>query len=64
ADDEVPVCRLLECQMAVGIKDGKIVQIGKSLSGAARTIDASGKYVLPRRHRQTCRTDHPSCGTA
>ncbi|MGO7583535.1 hypothetical protein ACC689_13520 [Rhizobium ruizarguesonis] len=51
-------------QADIGIKDGKIVQIGQSLSGAARTIDASGKYVLPRRHRQPCRTDHPSCGTA
>jgi dihydroorotase-like cyclic amidohydrolase len=34
-------------QADIGIKDGKIVQIGQSLSGAARTIDASGKYVLP-----------------
>lgn len=30
-------------QADIGIKDGKIVQIGQSLSGAARTIDASGK---------------------
>ncbi|TAU33454.1 hypothetical protein ELI20_21680 [Rhizobium ruizarguesonis] len=34
-------------QADIGIKDGKIVQIGQSLSGAARTIDALGKYVLP-----------------
>ena len=34
-------------QADIGIKDGKIVQIGQSLSGAAHTIDASGKYVLP-----------------
>ncbi|MGW9948246.1 dihydropyrimidinase [Rhizobium leguminosarum] len=34
-------------QADIGIKDGKIVQIGQSLSGAARTIDAAGKYVLP-----------------
>jgi dihydroorotase-like cyclic amidohydrolase len=34
-------------QADIGIKDGKIVQIGQSLSGAARTIDASGKFVLP-----------------
>ncbi|WP_284760016.1 dihydropyrimidinase [Agrobacterium sp. fls2-241-TYG-188a] len=31
----------------IGILDGKIVQIGKELDGGARTIDASGKYVLP-----------------
>lgn len=31
----------------IGIKDGKIVQIGAHLSGATRTIDATGKYVLP-----------------
>nr|WP_246713846.1 hypothetical protein [Rhizobium leguminosarum] len=34
-------------QADIGIKDGKIVQIGQNLSGAARTIDASGKFVLP-----------------
>jgi len=32
---------------SIGIKDGKIVQIGMQLTGAAKTIDASGKYVLP-----------------
>ncbi|MGV1836119.1 dihydropyrimidinase [Rhizobium rhizogenes] len=31
----------------IGIRNGKIVQIGESLSGAERIIDASGKYVLP-----------------
>ncbi|KQO79999.1 dihydropyrimidinase [Rhizobium sp. Leaf262] len=31
----------------IGIVAGKIVQIGEDLNGDARTIDASGKYVLP-----------------
>ncbi len=31
----------------VAIKDGKIVKIGKALSGAAETIDASGLCVTP-----------------
>lgn len=31
----------------IGIKDGEIVQIGRSLTGAEQTIDAGGKYVLP-----------------
>lgn len=32
---------------SIGIRDGKIVQIGENLTGARRVIDASGKYVLP-----------------
>ncbi|MFW8587412.1 hypothetical protein ACOJBM_28655 [Rhizobium beringeri] len=50
-------------QADIGIKDGKIVQIGQSLSGAAPTIDASGGCG----HRDlgsSHRTDHPSCGPA
>lgn len=31
----------------IAIKDGKIVQIGTSLDGAGKVIDATGKYVLP-----------------
>ncbi|RFB80758.1 dihydropyrimidinase [Methylovirgula sp. 4M-Z18] len=31
----------------IAIKDGKIVQLGTALEGAAREIDAAGKYVLP-----------------
>lgn len=31
----------------IGIRDGRIVQIGGDMDGAARVIDASGKYVLP-----------------
>ncbi len=31
----------------IGVSGGKIVQIGQSLEGAARVIDATGKYVLP-----------------
>ena len=31
----------------LGIKDGKIVQIGGELRDARRRIDAAGKYVIP-----------------
>ena len=31
----------------LGIKDGKIVQIGGELADARRRIDAAGKYVIP-----------------
>ena len=31
----------------VAVKDGKVVQLGIGLEGAARTIDARGKLVLP-----------------
>lgn len=31
----------------IGIRDGKIVQIGAALEGATEVIDATGKYVLP-----------------
>lgn len=31
----------------IGIRNGEIVALGKGLAGAARTIDASGKLVLP-----------------
>lgn len=50
-------------QADIGIKDGKIVQIGQSLSGAARTIDASGKYVL-QAASTAMSNGPPSCGTA
>lgn len=31
----------------IGIRDGRIVQIGESLPDGARTLDATGRYVLP-----------------
>lgn len=31
----------------IGIENGKIVQIGGPMNGAARVIDATGRYVLP-----------------
>ncbi|MEE2951402.1 MAG: dihydropyrimidinase [Pseudomonadota bacterium] len=31
----------------IAVKDGTIVQIGRELGEAKRTVDASGKYVLP-----------------
>ena len=34
-------------QCDVGIKDGKIAALGRDLEGAARTIDATGKWILP-----------------
>ncbi|MEZ5836624.1 MAG: dihydropyrimidinase [Geminicoccaceae bacterium] len=36
---------VFDCDVA--IRDGVIVQLGRALDGAARTIDATGKYVLP-----------------
>ncbi|TCT36276.1 dihydropyrimidinase [Martelella mediterranea] len=32
---------------SIGIRDGKIVQIGDKLEGADRVIDARGRYVMP-----------------
>ena len=34
-------------QADVGIRDGRIVQIGETLPGGTREIDAIGRYVLP-----------------
>lgn len=34
-------------QCDVGIRDGKIAALGLELGGAARTVDATGKWVLP-----------------
>ncbi|WP_428032855.1 dihydropyrimidinase [Ancylobacter sp.] len=31
----------------IGIRDGRIVQIGESLPDGTRTLDATGRYVLP-----------------
>lgn len=31
----------------IGIKEGKVVSIAEKLDGAKKTIDASGKYVMP-----------------
>ena len=31
----------------IGIRDGRIVQIGGDMGGATRVIDAAGRYVLP-----------------
>jgi len=44
----------------VGIRDGCIVAIGKSLGDAARTIDASGKYVLPGGIEAHCHIEQES----
>lgn len=44
----------------VGIKDGKIVAIGKALGSADRTIDAGGKYVLPGGIEAHCHIEQES----
>lgn len=31
----------------IGVKDGRIVQIGGTFAGATRILDAAGKYVMP-----------------
>ncbi len=36
----------------VGVKDGKIVEIGKLSGPATRTIDAAGQVVAPGLYRQ------------
>lgn len=46
----------------VGILDGRIVAIGKGLSGAARSIDATGKYVLPGGIEAHCHIEQESSG--
>ncbi|MFN3614104.1 MAG: dihydropyrimidinase, partial [Rubrimonas sp.] len=31
----------------IGVKDGTVVRIGRDLTGAARVVDATGRWVLP-----------------
>ncbi|MGI9204487.1 MAG: dihydropyrimidinase [Woeseiaceae bacterium] len=44
----------------IGVKDGKIVAIGKKLGDATRTIDAAGKYVLPGGIEAHCHIEQES----
>jgi len=44
----------------IGVKDGKIVAIGKSLGDADRVIDAGGKYVLPGGIEAHCHIEQES----
>lgn len=44
----------------IAIKDGRIVAMAESLSGAAREIDASGKLVLPGGIDAHCHLDQPT----
>lgn len=46
----------------IGIRDGRIVAIGKSLGEAGRTIDATGKYVLPGGIEAHCHIEQESSG--
>lgn len=49
-------------QADVGISDGRIVAIGKDLGDADRTIDASGKLVLPGGIEAHCHIEQESSG--
>lgn len=47
----------------IGIKDGRVVALAETLTGsAARTIDASGRYVLPGGVDSHCHIEQPSSG--
>ena len=49
-------------QADVGIRDGRIVAIAKNLGDAERTIDASGKLVLPGGIEGHCHIEQESSG--
>ena len=44
----------------IGVKDGKIVQLGGEMTNAARIIDATGRYVLPGGIDSHVHIDQPS----
>jgi len=44
----------------IGIKDGRVATLGRGLSGAATTIDASGKMVLPGGVEAHCHIEQES----
>ena len=46
----------------IGIRDGRIVAIAEQLEGGERTIDASGKYVLPGGIEAHCHIEQESSG--
>lgn len=48
----------------IGVKDGVIVQIGGILPAAAKTVDASGRYVMPGGIDVHTHLDTPDFGTA
>ena len=49
-------------QADIGIRDGLIVAIGKNLGDSRRTIDASGKLVLPGGIEAHCHIEQESSG--
>lgn len=46
----------------IGVRDGRIVAIGKELGEASRDIDARGKYVLPGGIEAHCHIEQESSG--
>jgi len=47
-------------QADIGVKDGKIITIGKKLGNADKIVDANGKYVLPGGIEAHCHIEQES----
>ena len=47
-------------QADIGVKDGKIITIGKKLGDADKVVDANGKYVLPGGIEAHCHMEQES----
>jgi dihydropyrimidinase len=47
-------------QADIGVKDGKIITIGKKLGDADKVVDANGKYVLPGGIEAHCHIEQES----
>ena len=47
-------------QADIGVKDGKIITIGKKLGNADKVVDANGKYVLPGGIEAHCHIEQES----
>ncbi|MEM7503537.1 MAG: hypothetical protein AAF417_15910 [Pseudomonadota bacterium] len=46
-------------QADIGIRDGRIAALGKQLGAAKKTLDASGKLMLPGAAAGRCATGRP-----
>ncbi|MDQ0591524.1 dihydropyrimidinase [Variovorax paradoxus] len=53
----VTACDTFDCD--IGIRDGRIVQLGLALDGGAREIDAAGRTVTPGGVDAHCHLDQP-----